>query len=160
MLNRRFTKSNLRGRTRLCTFFVSWLKETSEGAESKGRTKTSLIELWLKSSFAAMQRWCRFSIYFLRVIVVPCIELAFKARLPSTSWDGTTKPSTVSELAQHMLYSVSGAVALYNSAICLFVSIAHRPMVRLPFQRREMWIWVSIRLRTKGGIYSMSWWVS
>lgn len=32
-----------------------------------------------------MQRWCRFSVTFLRVIVVVFIELAFKARLTSTS---------------------------------------------------------------------------
>lgn len=65
-------------------------------------------------AFAAVQRWCRFSITLLRVTVDLCTELAFKARLTGTSWYGTTKPSTASELAQRALYESFCALLLFT----------------------------------------------
>lgn len=58
-------------------------------------------------AFAGMQKWCRFSITFLRVTVVLCIELEFKTRLTGTAWYGHEVPSQVQHLNWHRVCSVS-----------------------------------------------------
>lgn len=76
----------------------------------------------------------------------------------STSWINPFSPRLL--WVQMLLPSVSGAVPIYDAASCPFLCVTRSLMVRLPFQRREMWIWVSIRFRRKGGICLRSWWVS
>lgn len=108
MVNRKFTKLNLReeqdSASSLCLGWRKGRREQKQRMDLNFPHCTAFQEFF--DAFAAVQRWCRFSITFLRVVVVLCIETE-NLKPDWLALYGMAPPSQVQHLNWHSVCSMS-----------------------------------------------------